>query len=202
MREQFLKAFLETDYREVQILRIDLTLGFPDEWGLQFRYQALFDVWSKLMQSQSAKKAKNRHNFQYLRVLEEKYGSNGWNPHLHVLVVADKTSAVEVVQGLVNKWVEIAVGIGLRADLHQQAYDVITRTEIRRVIYYLTKNGRVSLGIDFAKWNPKIHPVTPMELLQAVVVQESEELMKVWLEYEQASYGKRRYTWSRGLICR
>lgn len=53
--------------------------------------------WTGILESRAWKSLRNRHGIHYVRRLEATHGANGWHPHLHLLIVADRSLENELV---------------------------------------------------------------------------------------------------------
>lgn len=179
-----------------QTFRCDLSVGFTPDTSLELRYSQLLRIWSLLTQSSLFRGLKKSHDLQFVRVLEETYSSFGWRPHIHALFTLKHDSSEDSIVKLIEKWVQLARGEGLQCFAHHQSFDEIDTEGHSAVSKYLTKHGRVSFQIDFLKWSPDVGSVSPLELLQAAAAQGSHDLLEALYEFEQASFRKRRVSWS------
>lgn len=178
-------------------VRTDLTIGFKPGTSLELRYGQLLRVWSLLTQSTLFRNFKKELGLQFVRVLEESYSASGWNPHIHALFTLTENESGDSISKMIEKWVQLARGEGLQCFAHHQSFDEIDVKGHLAVSRYLTKHGRVNLQLDFSEWSPDESHARPIELLQALVAQGTHELFEAWVEFEQASFRKRRVSWSK-----
>lgn len=196
-REKINAWLSERSQHRQQTARIDLTVGFNPGTGLDLRYKKLLRVWSLLTQSTLFRNMKRDLDLQFVRVLEESYSASGWRPHIHALITLTENESGDSIPKLVEKWVQLARGEGLQCFAHHQSFDEIDGKGHMAVSKYLTKHGLVNLRIDFSEWSLDECHLRPFELLQALVAQGTHELFEAWVEFEKASFRKRRVSWSK-----
>jgi hypothetical protein len=152
-----------------------------------------------------------------IRAFEVTHGGNGWHPHLHVLVFTSRPLDVGDVQAL-------EVAIGRRWDGHCARSGLGSINEhgcvIRRVtkgngelFRYLTKveaperasRARGSIGLELTRHDLKAarrKGRNPWAILANVAATGDVEDLKLWQEYEQATFRRQALTWSKGLKAR
>ena len=149
----------------------------------------------------------------WLRVVEVTLGDNGWHVHQHMVVfLPDDTSDLErdeLYATWWRRWREGSKSAGLDGALMvNHAKWVDTSEGISR---YVTKgiyevvpekySPAESAGFEVARGDLKTGRFgnrSAMELLRDVVTNRDPSDMGLWLEYEQASVGRRQMTWSHG----
>lgn len=156
--------------------------------------------------------------------LEVTFGSNGWHPHLHMIVFcgADAFGAATVddatgdlssacITELAGVWVDALCKVGLcdrahLADAMRYAFNVRGGEQAAE---YIAKWGRESKwggSSELTRSHAKVGRrrtgaawhVTPFQLL-ALVDDGEDDLVSAWHEYAAAFRGRRMLTWSPGL---
>lgn len=137
-----------------------------------------------------------------VRSLEVTYGSNGWHPHLHVLMLLRSELAIIPFEAdLKRQWSKVLARTGHNASW---AHGVDVRFSDASVADYVAKFGRQS------DWTV-VHEVTkavvkqgrsggrsPLQLLGDSVLGD-EPAGQLWVEYYRAFKGRKQLVWSRGL---
>lgn len=155
-----------------------------------------------------------------LRVVEGTHGAAGWHVHLHVLVFLDPTKSVrwQGVGGdaqfeahfaalasrgpIVRAWQRIVGRTGFFASEHAQDMRPVSLDEAGNSLNrYFVKNGwdtadEVARG---ASKKGRRGNRTPMGILHDVTTGGLVDDVELWIEWEQASHGRRQMTWSRDL---
>jgi hypothetical protein len=187
-----------------------VTLTMPHDYGDElgellpviadgFRAVISGRAWVKLRKAAGVKGT--------IRSAEVTHGRNGWHPHLHVLVFTEGDPGAE---GLA------ALGIHIRArwtrHIGKQGYRapdaahgvVIERcTSAAQAGAYIAKTGDgKAVGNEIARGDLKRgrrgHR-TPFEILEAFRQTGDLEDLILWRDYERATKGHQRITWSKGL---
>ena len=142
-----------------------------------------------------------------IRAVEVTYGSNGWHPHLHVLVFARGDLGAEGIARLAvylrGRWAAWITGQGYRIPHATHGVDLQVCTSAREAGLYMakTQDGR-SPGNEMARGDMKSGRKgsrTPLEILDDFRWTGDAEDLGLWHEYETATKGHKAITWSKGL---
>lgn len=143
-----------------------------------------------------------------VRSLEVTYGNNGWHPHLHELVLLEKSISIPAQNGLKNdlrrKWRAALNKSGISADW---AHSVDLRGTDEDVQDYIAKFGyapiRENWGIAHEVTKQPVKKAkqggrTPTQLLYDYGMGDI-QAGRLWKVYAQAFQGKKQLVWSKGL---
>lgn len=136
-----------------------------------------------------------------VRSLEVTYGSNGWHPHFHVLLLSKDVDnlAFSYRDDLAKLWIDCCVMSGLSSPSMQHGLDIRDGSYAQEYIakwgidYEMTK-GHVKRGRKSSQ--------TPFDLLQSSIDDEKyfdRFPSKLFQEFAIAMKGARQLVWSRGL---
>jgi hypothetical protein len=134
-----------------------------------------------------------------VRSLEVTYGSNGWHPHLHVLLFVRSDLSSTWLEGhqksILARWAHVVGAVGLGRVHHRFGVDLVGAD---RCADYVAKWG---LAEEMTKTGQKVGRVstsrTPFQLLED---SSSDWLSGVLFEhYVEAMHGRAQLYWSRGL---
>jgi hypothetical protein len=136
--------------------------------------------------------------------------ANGWHPHLHVLVLFDaplsESARLDLHQWLFARWNRHVTGHGF-GSLHEvHGVDLRPVTGSGDLAGYLTKveNGW-SAGAELARShlkNGRAGSLSPFDLLRDLADTGSVDALRLWQEYEEATFALRSLRWSPGLRAR
>lgn len=171
------------------------------------------EAWKRQRQSRSVKSAlKSCMVTGTIRTLEITVGTNGWHPHLHVLIfIEDKNiDCTDLKLAYKNSWSTITNNLG--ADkVNEHGFDWQESIDGQVLASYISKvqekSANWSVGAEMARGDLKhgrnkngyqAH-ITPFDLLDNQCGWPVSERKKLWLEYVKSTKGKRAITWSRGL---
>ncbi len=144
-----------------------------------------------------------------IRSTEVTYGGNGWHPHLHVLVFCDGTPDPVALARAIERW-----GRVWGAWTAKHGYDASQARGVRwepvasgaEAAEYVAKlqDGK-HVGREVARGDLKagrLGSLVPFELLDYFRFTGDLDALDVWHEYENATFGRRAMSWSRGLRAR
>lgn len=152
----------------------------------------------------------------FIRATEVTHGANGWHPHLHVVLVAERLDAAtlrELHGSMVDRWRRAAVRQGLESPLAvgQEAHLLDGDYAGSNIGRYLTEakcygpslDAAQRIGLELTTTQSKrarsAHSTSPTwDLLDGANNGETRAL-RLWREFERVSYGKRQIAYSRGL---
>lgn len=138
-----------------------------------------------------------------IRALEVTHGSNGWHPHLHILIFTDrKLENMLVLEDIIYKrWEYI---ISKFFDLRPDRYAAVQLQDGSAAARYVSKNASENWGI--AEELTKAHLKsagrggrTPWAILADYARNESQSDAELFREYTEAFKGRAQLYWSRGL---
>lgn len=136
-----------------------------------------------------------------VRSLEVTYGSNGWHPHFHILLMTNDVEdlAFSYRDELAKLWIHCCVSKGLGSPSMEHGLDIRDGSYAEQ---YIAKWG---LDYEMTKGNVKKgrkESLSPFDLLQ-LSIQDNEvhgkTPSKLWQEFAIAMKGQRQLVWSRGL---
>ncbi len=190
-----------------------LTLTFPHEFGM-----SLDDMNGRFMKAlTSFKNSRGYKAFMeaherlgQIKALEVKHGGNGWHPHVHELVFANK-GLLEDVRGidrLKQAWVKALLKQGLgepakASDMLAHALDFRGGDDAAAYIAKFGHDERWGMSSEMTEGLKKIGTdqkghYTPFQLLD--LAQHGEGwAATLYREYAKAMKGRRAITWTRGL---
>ena len=149
----------------------------------------------------------------YIRSVEVTYGSNGWHPHVHALLLLDKdvTEAQAQTMGdeIHGRWSRYVGKRTGRMPTRQRGVDVQRVDGNGKVLaQYIGKvqdtGKKWGVGAELARSDVKQgrgQSIVPFELLDRPVDEDGSDAWarRLWVEYVTATKGRRAITWSRGL---
>lgn len=138
-----------------------------------------------------------------IRVAEITWGeANGWHPHCHAAMLFErrltKSERDDLEGWIYGRWLKITTDRGLGTVNRENGVDMRPVYGASELGQYLTKvEGGWSLGAELAQAHRKGR--SPIELLRSFVETGDSRWLTLWLEYEDATFGKQAIVWSRGL---
>ena len=143
-----------------------------------------------------------------VRAVEVTWGARtGWHPHLHAIVILDRTlddgELVDLWAPLIGRWqARVEQATGRRPD-SLACLDVRRVDDARNISEYVTDGAGWSIGAELAAGPVKIGRSrgrwTPFALLAAGVTWGDADALALWRTYETATIGRRAIVASRGL---
>ena len=136
-----------------------------------------------------------------VRSLEVTYGSNGWHPHFHILLMTNDVNdlAFSYRDELAKLWMHCCVSKGLKSPSMQHGLDIRDGSYAQE---YVAKWG---LDYEMTKGNVKKgrkESLSPFDILQLSIDDEEvygKSSSKLWQEFAISMKGQRQLVWSRGL---
>jgi hypothetical protein len=142
-----------------------------------------------------------------IRSVEVTHGANGWHPHLHVLVFIEGDPGAEGLAAMIGhireKWGRFIVKAGYRppSDTHGVVVERC-RSAAEAGAYIAKTEENTEVGSEMARGDLKHgrngHR-TPLEILGGFMETGDRADLALWHEYELATQGHQRITWSKGL---
>lgn len=171
--------------------------------------------WQRLLTGAPWHRFKKRHAVSgYVRTVEVTYGESGWHPHVHAVFFLDRRPSDAEVREFGDwihaRWASYAKDRTGLVPSRRHGTDV-QRVDARGgvIAAYLSKmqdeGKRWDVGAEMARSDVKAgrgSSLVPFELLdpsRAEDEDDDEARRLLWLEYVEATYGRRAITWSRGL---
>ena len=157
---------------------------------------------------------KERHGIEgYVRTIEVTVGANGWHPHVHALFFTreelSSTTEKNWQRELFDQWAKIVTDLGARMPSEEHGVIVKAADRSGKVLaQYLCKFQdtakpaitRAKVANELARLDYKQGrggSRMPFELLDADITSETD--YQLWVEYYEATWGRRAITWSHGL---
>jgi hypothetical protein len=142
-----------------------------------------------------------------IRSIEVTHGANGWHPHIHALVFIEGDPGALALANLVmhmrQKWAGFITKAGLRAPSLEHGVKIVRCYSAAEAGAYLAKtDDGHSVGNELARGDLKSGRAgsrTPLEILESFRQTGDLEDLVLWGEYETATKGRQRITWSKGL---
>lgn len=136
-----------------------------------------------------------------VRSLEVTYGSNGWHPHFHILLMTNDVGnlAFSYRDELAKLWMHCCVSKGLKSPSMKHGLDIRDGSYAQE---YVAKWG---LDYEMTKGNVKKgrkESLSPFDLLELSIDDQEvhgKSPSKLWQEFAIAMKGQRQLVWSRGL---
>ena len=196
-----------------RLAMLTLTMQHSQNDGLSGLWGSLSAAWGSVTSGRRWVEERLLYGVEgYLRVVEVTHGENGWHVHVHALLfLLPGHCETELLfddwkTSITDRWSASLVrggrrpARGLAQDLHlvKDPSDALTG--------YFTKsvdNGR-AIALEFTqsagkKSRQATGGQTPWGLLDELVLTGDADALDLWLEWEDASAGKRQMTWSRGI---
>lgn len=139
-----------------------------------------------------------------IRVVEVTFGLNGWHPHTHALLFFDRpvtdVEALELRSHLFGRWEAFLQRRGF-GELHPvHGVDVRPVGSVEELGEYMAKGGELeNVGLEMARADLKDRSASPWTFLESFAEGGDVDALDRWLEYERATFGKKRLVWSNGL---
>jgi hypothetical protein len=140
-----------------------------------------------------------------IKAIEITWGeSNGWHAHAHVLLLFERPvteiERCDLDQWIFGRWQSIAMRRGLGSVTRAHGIDLRHVRNAGELAQYLT------IIDDESNWSPGLELTrsdlkrwSPFDLLAEMVKTGDMRHRPLWLEYEQATFGRRAIVWSPGL---
>lgn len=194
-------------------LFVTLTLRHRDSDALADTLDLVLNAWRKLNGWRAWRDLKQRIGWVgAVRATEVTLGGNGWHPHSHFLMITEKPlTAVQLedVQATLSTlWIRAVQKLGGR--LPNREHGVLVKAVDDKgttIAEYLSKvqehqgERRASIGVELVRGDIKAGragSLNPFELLDAQG-EGSEAARRLWVEYVEATRGRRALFWTRGL---
>lgn len=192
---------------------VTLTMRHGLDDALAVTLNAAIKAWQNLLRNQAWEKFKDRYGVDgYVRAVEVTHGhENGWHPHVHALFFVNRPltddEAEQWRSSMFDRWSRYVVKYGGGMPTALRGVDVRPADKDGTVVaQYLSKiqeappePKRQAIGHELARSDMKTgrgrHGRMPFELLDST----SKRDAALWVEYVEATKGRRAITWSKGL---
>lgn len=198
------------------VVFVTLTMSHKRAHRLGVTLDAALQGWRYLVMGAPWQRQKDLHGIAgYVRAVEVTWGeANGWHPHIHALLFLDDTPTPARLR-LLEKWLYerwargvVKHGGGLPSEL--RGVDLRLADEDGRIVgQYLAKvqetreKKTYDVGSELARsdWKTSRHGGREVRLmpLETLDYPDDPRSRGLWLEYVEATKGRRAITWSRGL---
>lgn len=183
---------------EVKLLTLTIPHGIGDDVGEIVK--KLMGAWKRTTQGRVAKELRELLGLRgTIRSVEVTYGSNGFHPHLHVLLFLDKPWSNSSVQNaFCPVWQNACrlAGLPIPSDAHGCCVD-----DGSKAAAYASKWGLESEMTKSHIKRGKQGGMTPFDFLRAVLAddQDAAKYRGLFKAYAKAFHGQRQLFWSVGL---
>jgi hypothetical protein len=160
---------------------LTLTMQHSRAQSLRELVDALFAAWRRVRSTRRVRAVFERRVTASIRALEITFGSNGWHPHVHLLLRTSDWSEEER-QALAEEWLEVVPGLQARA----VRWSTPVESWHRRRALYLTKLGAEVAGIGKTCKNGN---ETPWQLAERSL--RDPGALRWWREYQETMHGRR-----------
>lgn len=189
---------------------VTLTMKHSVSDELAVTLNAAIKAWQNLLQNSAWQKFRDRYGVVgYVRAVEITHGANGWHPHIHALFFVDKplseADAKHWHAAMFDRWSRYVFKHGGGMPNALRGVDVRPADDDGTVVaQYLSKvqeseGKRQKIGQELARADMKSgrgrQGRMPFELLDSTTQRDA----ALWVEYVEATKGRRAITWSRGL---
>lgn len=142
-----------------------------------------------------------------VRALEVTYGSNGWHPHSHEVLLLDSTVPLERVlkilrgRDMFEAWKRACVASGLNAPSFKHGLDFQLALSPADYLAKFGYSQKWGVGAELTKQHIKQGKgsLTPFDFLRSVGTDDELYFRNLWREYSQAFFGCAQLYYSRGL---
>jgi hypothetical protein len=188
-----------------QVAMLTLTLRHTRAQRLSDLLDGLGSAWSALRQNKTPRRLLAAHTTGWIKRLEVTSGTNGWHPHLHVLLfLTPGTTAADVeaiADAAYTAWSGRLIRQGLGQPSREHGVDVKLldlAAAHEKIADYVAKSAAFELTSAGSK-RARGQSRTPMQLLADVTALGLADDLATWHEYERATKGKQQLRWSHGL---
>lgn len=177
---------------------------------LEVGLHAILEGWRRVIRGNPWKKWADRIGLVgIIRTVEITRGwRNGWHPHLHAIALLEKPISDEMRRAfeswLLERWQKMVTKLGARMPSVERGFTVRNVDgDGSMVALYMGKpqeEKRVKIGAEMARADLKSgrnHSRMPFQLLDTAGHNDTDRAL--WLEYVDATAGRRCFTWSKGL---
>lgn len=184
-------------------LLVTYTIQHNAHHSLKSSLDGLLAALKAVASCRAGREFRERHGFRgMIKDLEITHGSNGWHPHVHMLMLVDpSTDPEQFCAELRILWQKC---VHLKAMRTVNAHGIDVQAADMTVAEYVTKFGRErrwGLESEAAKSVVKMSKGSsrsPLGLLEAAE-EGCDASAALWREYAGVMKGKRQLTWSKGL---
>ena len=182
------------------------TLSLPNRnKPLKYKHESLARTWQAVGKSKGYQSLRKAYGvIQYLRVLEDSLKVIGSHPHFHLTWFFDSHYDESHMQTFANKfallWEAHGEAIGARGVQARQQWSGPIRESNRAYSRYIFKHGYWDLSFDAKQTIGNNHGLKPQEFLRVMLTQGNQDRLRVWREYEDATFKRHRIQPSRDFL--
>lgn len=197
-RSELVTATLTAEMLDWQVFLMTCTIphGLGDD--ITEMLNKMLKAWRTITTGRAGKELNKRLGMKgTIRALEVTDGVNGFHPHFHILIFADKTHIKDEFQaGFLPLWKKSCVKAGLPCPSDEHGLRVDDGSKAAK---YATKWGLEEEMTKSHTKHGKDGGMTPWDMLRDVLNNDSERSKKRFFIYANAFKGRRQLYWSNGL---
>lgn len=172
---------------------------------LKYKHEDLARTWQAVGKSKGYQSLRKTYGVtQYLRVLEDSLKVIGSNPHFHLTWFFNSHYEENHMQAFANKfallWEGRGEAVGARGVQANQQWSGPIRDSNQAYARYMFKHGYWDLSFDAEQAIGNNQGLKPLEFLRVMLATGNEVLLKVWHEYEDATFKRHRIQPSRDFL--
>lgn len=182
-----------------KVVLVTLTVSHSRHSDVSFLAENVPKAFGRMLSSRSGENLRHSLGLKgHIRALETTMGSNGFHPHLHVLMFIDSNLSADKVHELVSPlWQKAAVRCGLSEPSLDRGCRVDDGSKAAAYV------AKTSWGLDseLTKSQVKKGKKGSLSMMDLLLMAEAGDQLagKAWLQYINAFQGKRQLVWSQGL---
>lgn len=191
---------------------VTLTMRHDVDDQLAVNLDAALEGWRRVIRGRPWEKRRDAYGLAgYVRAVEVTVGDNGWHPHIHALLFLDhdmsEDTRADFEAWLFARWSRMVTKLGggmpsaahgCRVDLADDDGQMLAQY-LSKVQEKQTDGTRWGVASELVRSDMKTTRIvgnrTPFELLDAT----DERSRELWIEYVEATRGRRAITWSKNL---
>ena len=184
---------------------LTLTIKHAVSHELKKTSKLVTDAWTNMFVGREGQEARERLGMtHYIRALEPTYGlKNGWHPHLHIILLTPSEIDAETLEYLRGRWEETVRKIGLDAEGFEDGDFVPNEARgVKLRELHHSRDGRyvAKMFLELTSYETKDAKngnLTWWRIAEAAGAGDK-HMMRVWQEGQDALFGRKQLTWSKG----
>jgi hypothetical protein len=172
---------------------------------MKMSLKMLLETWKLLSKSTAWKKLQEKYGLEgHIRIQESAHLPTGWFPHFHIQWYFKESESEATMMAfsieVAELWVKYSIVAGAvgTTSANQYHYALEPGTE-RAQANYLFKHGYFDLNFDPRSVNPETDSLKPFEFLEHALLMGDDDLIREWVDFEQATFRKSRVRISQAL---
>jgi hypothetical protein len=171
---------------------------------LRKTFSAVADGWRDVTADKGVKRFRQRHGFEFVRVIECTYGcANGWHPHLHLVLASAESWTVatraEFKRVVYRAWSSSMERAGLGRPLVRRGVECIWGDAgAADYVMKVHQSSQELLRLDTKTKKAGRHSTEPPFALLVRASQGDDAALSLWRDWEQCTKGRKMMTFSRG----